>query len=429
MTPEEIKNLAKAVFEEGAKGIEKKVAEKGAANAEQLKAANDKIAQLTEKVSKLESAPVGGVCVTKHNFGTFHDVNVNEVVEHVRSKGMFCDKSIAEEENRENAALFAKWAIALHKSLTSHDMTAYREFCKAANVEGTDANGGYLVPSVLMPEIIKAIRNDSFALRECTVLTMSAPEIKFPAENALVSAAFVDENSAATASNPTFSQVSIKAKKAVALTDGVSSELLQDSVVAFVGILVDQMNYALSQLIDDTVLNGISGNTTDFQGLLVGATAIQNVQLAQTKVMTDIGYDNIADLVGKLAPSDAVRAKFCLSNYELTILRKVKASGSGLPLFADAVKGDAPTILGKPYFISEKMPGSSDASTAAKNVLVFGDWKQYYLGIMPGSLAIEADPYTNFNKDTVRFRMKLRVGGNPVRKSAFAVLKTGAAAS
>lgn len=67
------------------------------------------------------------------------------------------------------------------------------------------------------------------------------------------------------------------------------------------------------------------------------------------------------------------------------------------------------------------------AATAAKNVLAFGDWKKYYIGLMPGSLAIEADPYSNFDKDTIRYRMKMRIGGNPVRKSAFAVLKTGAA--
>ena len=48
---------------------------------------------------------------------------------------------------------------------------------------------------------------------------------------------------------------------------------------------------------------------------------------------------------------------------------------------------------------------------------------------MPNTLAIEADPYSNFDKDTIRYRMKMRVGGNPVRTSAFAVLKSGEAAS
>ena len=117
---------------------------------------------------------------------------------------------------------------------------------------------------MIVPELIKAVRNDSFAMRECNVFPMSAPEVSFPAEDGLATASFTGENTAATKSNPTFKNVVIKALKAVSLTDGVSSELLQDSVVSFVGILVDQMTYAIAQLIDNVVLNGISGDTANF---------------------------------------------------------------------------------------------------------------------------------------------------------------------
>ena len=423
MTEQEIKNLAKAVFEEGAKSAEDKTA---ATVDEKLKGVNGKLADLTEKIGKLEAAPASGAFETKADFGMHLGANVNEVVETLRSKGLFQNKELSTEENRANAALFGKWAVSLFKSMAMRDPSVYREFCKAANVEGTDANGGYLVPKTVAAELIKSVRDDSFALRECTTFTMSAPEVSFPAENGLATAAFVGENTAATAANPTFNSVVIKALKAMSLTDGVSGELLQDSVVSFVGILVDQMTYALSQLIDNTVINGISGDTANFQGILNAATGIATVQLAAKKTFADVGYDELADLVGKLKASDAARAKFCLSGYGLTVLRKVKTA-DGVPLFASPVAGDSATLLGKPYFVSEFMPGVADAATAAKNVLAFGDWKKYYIGLMPGSLAIEADPYSNFDKDTIRYRMKMRIGGNPVRKSAFAVLKTGAA--
>ena len=241
---------------------------------------------------------------------------------------------------------------------------------------------------------------------------------------------FSDEErkAAATKSNPTFKNVVIKALKAVSLTDGVSSELLQDSVVSFVGILVDQMTYAIAQLIDNVVLNGIAGDTANFKGVLNASTGVQAVALAKGKALKDVDYDSVADLVGLLKPGDLARAKFCLSSYALTVLRKVKST-DGVPLFANAVAGDPSTFLGKPYFLSEFAPGATDATTAAKNVIAFGDWKKYYIGLMPNTLAIEADPYSNFDKDTIRYRMKMRVGGNPVRTSAFAVLKSGEAAS
>lgn len=386
---------------------------------------NGKLDALTEKVSKLEAAPVsrGGV-ETKADFGTHLGANVNEVVATLREKGFFQNKEKSMEENRADAALFSKWAVSLFKSFSARNPSIYSDFCKAANVEGTDANGGYLVPSVIVPELIKAVRNDSFALRECTTFTISAPEVSFPAEDGLATAAFVGENTAATAGNPTFKNVVIKALKAVSLTDGVSGELLQDSVVSFVGILVDQMTYAISQLIDNAVLNGISGDTANFKGILNASTSVQAVTLAAGKGLKDVDYDSVADLVGLLKPGDMARAKFCLSSYALTALRKVKST-DGVPLFANAVAGDPATFLGKPYFLSEFAPGVTDAATASKNVIAFGDWKKYYIGLMPNTLAIEADPYSNFDKDTIRYRMKMRVGGNPVRTSAFAVLKTG----
>lgn len=428
MTEQEIKDLAKAVFDNGTKDLSAQ-AEKSAAAVETLKKdVNGKLDALTEKVSRLEAAPVGNPLQTKADFGTHLGANVNEIVSVLREKGYFQNQEKSVEENRANAALFTKWGISLFKSISTHNPAIYSDFCKAANVGGTDANGGYLVPSVIVPELIKAVRNDSFAMRECNVFPMSAPEVSFPAEDGLATASFTGENTAATKSNPTFKNVVIKALKAVSLTDGVSSELLQDSVVSFVGILVDQMTYAIAQLIDNVVLNGISGDTANFKGILNASTGVQAVALAKGKALKDVDYDSVADLVGLLKPGDLARAKFCLSSYALTVLRKVKST-DGVPLFANAVAGDPATFLGKPYFLSEFAPGATDASTAAKNVIAFGDWKEYYIGLMPNTLAIEADPYSNFDKDTIRYRMKMRVGGNPVRTSAFAVLKSGEAAS
>lgn len=435
MTENEIKNLAKAVFDEGTKSVKKQMDDSAAAVQAEIKDVSGKLAaleekaalvdELAEKVSALEAAPADGVQLVKADLGRFMGADLNEAAELLRQKGLFKDGG---EEGRQKAGLTAKWAVAAVKSMALKNPSVYAEFCKAANVEGTDANGGYLVPAVLAQELIKAARENSFALRECTVFTQNAAEVNFPAEDALVSASFVGEGSAAAASDPTFKQVPVKAQKAVALTTGVSAELLQDSVVSFVGILADQMTYAIAQLVDKTVLNGIASDTDNFQGILNASTGVQAVTMAQGKTFADLAYDDMSDLITLLADGDRAQAKFALSRYGLGLVRKVKSS-DGVPLFASAVSGEPATILGVPYFTTENAPGASDAATVSKNVLALGNWKKYYIGIMPGAMALEADPYSSFDKDLVRYRMKLRVGGNPVSKSAFAVLKTGAAAS
>lgn len=70
MTEQEIKDLAKAVFDNGTKDLSAQ-AEKSAAAVETLKKdVNGKLDALTEKVSRLEAAPVGNPLQTKADFGT-----------------------------------------------------------------------------------------------------------------------------------------------------------------------------------------------------------------------------------------------------------------------------------------------------------------------------------------------------------------------
>lgn len=103
MTEQEIKNLAKAVFEEGAKSAEDKTA---ATVDEKLKGVNGKLADLTEKIGKLEAAPASGAFETKADFGMHLGANVNEVVETLRSKGLFQNKELSTEENRASGAVW-----------------------------------------------------------------------------------------------------------------------------------------------------------------------------------------------------------------------------------------------------------------------------------------------------------------------------------
>jgi HK97 family phage major capsid protein len=431
MTPEEIKAAAKAALEEGTKDIAQKAAnaEKSAADvALKLEAQEKANKELSEKVAKLEAAPVGGVAVTKSDFGDFLGTKINPIVSALRLKGFFRNAEKSDEENREKAANYVKWTLALFKSFSSRNPAIYTDYCKDANIEGTDAQGGYLVPPEIAAELILAVREESFALRECTVFPMSSNETDFPAEDALVSAAFVDEAAAASASNPTFKQIQIKAKKAMALTAGISFELLQDSIISFVNILTDQMTYALAQLIDNSVINGISGNTADFKGLLVPSTAIQAITLAAGKYYQDLGYDNLSDAITLLPNGARARAKFAFSRYAIGLIRKIKDT-TGQPIFANAISGEPNTVLGMPYLLTESVPGAADAATASKIFTVLGNFKDYYIGMRDDTMALELDPYTQFDKAMIRTRMIMRVGGNPIRTSSFAVIKAGATPS
>ncbi len=94
--------------------------------------------------------------------------------------------------------------------------------------EGTDANGGYLVPIEFEYTLVQAL-NENNIMRTigCKVIT-TQNERKIPVANGHTQAAWTAANGAYTESNPTFGQTSIDAFK---LTDliKVSDELLSDS--------------------------------------------------------------------------------------------------------------------------------------------------------------------------------------------------------
>ena len=99
--------------------------------------------------------------------------------------------------------------------------------------EGTDANGGYLVPIEFEHTLVQAL-NENNIMRTigCKVIT-TQNERKIPVANGHTQAAWTAENGAYTESNPTFAQTSIDAFK---LTDliKVSDELLSDSFAALI---------------------------------------------------------------------------------------------------------------------------------------------------------------------------------------------------
>lgn len=111
-------------------------------------------------------------------------------------------------------------------------------------------------------------------MQKCTVLNMSSKQLVLPAESSIVTTSWTDEAGTISASNPTFGQVTLTAKKLAGLTEGVSNELLMDSAIDIVGMLTEQFMYAIGQELDNQVLNG-TGNPCS--GVLTAASGFSVV--------------------------------------------------------------------------------------------------------------------------------------------------------
>jgi HK97 family phage major capsid protein len=240
----------------------------------------------------------------------------------------------------------------------------------------------------------------------------------------MVSAFFVDELQAGTPSDMTFGQVVLKTKKLMALSGAISNELLQDTVIDYLGILAEQIIYSIAQKIDNSVLNGVAGDTVNFKGLLVPATAVPSVTASGT--LSALTAKDFSSLITPLTKADAINAKYVLSRYADQVVRDLKTT-QGFPIYSMPNAVEPANIYGYGKVSTEFAPGIADAATASKNVILFGDLKKYFLGIRLQEMTLDIDTSTYFDKYASRFRMVWRMAGNPARISAFRVLKTPAA--
>ena len=140
---------------------------------------------------------------------------------------------------RENTphALYDKWMRNGPQALTPEDWAVVRN----AMSTGTDAQGGYTVPTEVSGTIIEALkafggmRSVATVISTATGVPMTMPTSDGTAEEGEI----LGENTAAAAADPSFGVVNLGVHKYSSKTVAVPSELLQDSnadIEAFAGV-------------------------------------------------------------------------------------------------------------------------------------------------------------------------------------------------
>jgi HK97 family phage major capsid protein len=192
-----------------------------------------------------------------------------------------------------------------------------------AQVEGTTTLGGFLVPDLLSSDLVYLREMYGAARQNCRIVPMTSDVQLVPNATASTTVYYPGENAAITASDMTFAQISLTAKKMAILTV-VSKELNEDSVVDVGNALARDFAYNLAREEDRVVFNSaLSGS--DASGLVgMGRTLLDLASL------TPANYGNIAGAVVGAAGTGASWAGFTLAN--------IQAMVGKLPTYADNPK-------------------------------------------------------------------------------------------
>ena len=234
--------------------------------------------------------------------------------------------------------------------------------------EGTDADGGYLVPTEFEREVINGLK-ESGSIRSMARVIQTASERKIAIGATHSTAHWTDENGAYTESNPTFSQKSLDAYKMTDLIR-VSEELLQDAFFNLEGYIRDEIVGAFADLEDASFCTGTgSGQPT---GIFTANGGSVGVNAANADKVT---FEEIVDLVYGLKSPYRRNARFLLADSTIAAIRKIK-DGNGQYVWQPSLQAGQPDrLMGYEVITTPAAPTMS----AGNYAIAFGDFGYYWI--------------------------------------------------
>lgn len=285
--------------------------------------------------------------------------------------------------------------------------------------EGTDSEGGYLVPDEFERTLVEALEEENVFRTLAHVIRTSSGDRKIPVVASKGSASWVDEEGAYQESDDAFSQVSIGAYKLGTMIK-VSEELLADSVFDLEAYISKEFARRIGAREEESFFNG-DGKGKPLGILAAAGGAEVGVTAASATAIT---ADEVIDLFYSLKAPYRKNAVWLLNDATVKQIRKLKDTTGQYLWQPSLVAGTPDTILGRPVKTSVFMP----TAAAGAKTIAFGDFKYYWIADRQGRTFKKLSELYAANGQ-VGFMGTQRVDGKLILPEAIKVLqqKSGSA--
>ena len=241
--------------------------------------------------------------------------------------------------------------------------------------EGTDSEGGYLVPDEFERTLVEALEEENVFRTLAHVIKTSSGDRKIPVVASKGSASWVDEEGAYQESDDAFSQVSLGAYKLGTMIK-VSEELLADSVFDLEAYISKEFARRIGAREEESFFNG-DGKGKPLGILAAAGGAEVGVTAASATAIT---ADEVIDLFYSLKAPYRKNAVWLLNDATVKQIRKLKDTTGQYLWQPSLVAGTPDTILGRPVKTSAFMP----TAAAGAKTIAFGDFKYYWIADRQG---------------------------------------------
>ncbi|MCH7553404.1 MAG: phage major capsid protein [Chloroflexi bacterium] len=301
-----------------------------------------------------------------------------------------------------------------------HGLSAVDAKERKALQEGTDSEGGFLVPSdaVKLPfvhdtgdpgGVTRPISSNFNTTRDAgNWPTVGSTSWTSVAEEAAISGANSD---------PTFGQVAFTVRKIMGLTK-VATELLEDSATSIEGIIALLYGESLGRYEDEQAIAG--DGSAEPQGLRVASVSDSaGAGLVDASDGWDAG--NITNIFFALPAQFRANATWHLTSTALGLIAAIGATSAGLHLLQSIADPVRPNIMGRPYVLFDGT-GWDTALSSTNEYGAFGDFRQYYFINRVGMTIKRLDELYAAN-DQVGFVARVRYDSVVALTAAFLIIK------
>lgn len=285
----------------------------------------------------------------------------------ITAKPMTSDKEDEKTGRASNAYKKSFWNVMRNKHSNAQILNALQE--------GTDSEGGFLVPDEFEHTLIESLEEENIFRKLAHVITTSTGDRKIPVVASKGSASWVDEEGTINDSDDAFTQVSIGAYKLGTLIK-VSNELLNDSVFNLEAYISKEFGRRIGTKEEEAFFNG---NGVGKPVGIFNATGGAQTGIT-TASATEIKADEIIDLFYSLKASYRKKAVWIVNDSTIKAIRKLK-DANGNYLWQPALTSGTPdTLLGRPVYTSSYVP----TIAAGAKTIAFGDFSYYWIADRQG---------------------------------------------
>lgn len=393
---EELKTMLKQAEDAGAETVE--IEEEGKPEEANTASVNVDLAEsIAEKIAD---------AVVKANGGNQRD---KENIQYDTITAIKSDNGIAYPSNLKSLTKDERIVTFFKALVRSHDDIASAQVVKAL-VEGTDSDGGYLVPDELRSEVWRILPDFSVMRRIARTIPMASDTMLLNSLTATPEAYWTNEYASKATTSADFSQVTLNANKLVCLLP-ITEELLTDANISLVQFITEIFAERIGTIEDRAYFTG--SGTGQPKG-------ITQESLSSRDAGGTLDFDDVIALLD-LVPQRVAQsngAAFVGHRNVKRTLRTVKDT-NGMYIWRDggaANNGETrrlpDTLYGYPFYEQNDLP---------HNQVFFGDWKYYIIGDRQ-SLTVRTtmEGGDAWRRDSMEIKAKIRVDGKVVMAQPFA---------